>query len=173
DDAIELLDPAGDALGPRARLDEPRVAGLAGIRQRLDGTRVGRANRIDHGGQHHPLYKRRMEGRIPVTLQGFPEPDPDLLLDVGRVDAVVAEFVAVDQGSHLDAVVGEQLVQALAQGGIETHKLLFALRFLPNPRNASEIPLVLHAPLGVQAARTAFTPRCSAAAAPAARPARR
>src|SRR5262249_23736798 len=98
-----------------------RLADLRRLRQRLDGSRVRRADRIDHGGQHHPLYKRRMEGRIPVTFQRFPQPDADFLFDVGRVDAVLTEPVALDQHPHLAAVIGQKLVQALTQSRVDSH----------------------------------------------------
>jgi hypothetical protein len=32
-----------------------------------------------------------MKGRIPVTLQRFPQADADFLLDIGRVDSILAK----------------------------------------------------------------------------------
>src|SRR5262249_48897762 len=96
DDAIEIRQRTGVSLRARAGLHECRITLAAIARQRVDGPRVRRPDRIDHGGQHPSLYKRRMKGRIPVTLQRFPEPDPDLLLDIRRINAVLADAVAVD-----------------------------------------------------------------------------
>jgi hypothetical protein len=62
-----------------------------------------------------------MEGRVPVTLQRLPQADAHFLLHVGRVDAVLAQPVALDQGTNLGTIVGQKLMQALAQGGVDTH----------------------------------------------------
>jgi hypothetical protein len=62
-----------------------------------------------------------MKGRVPVTLQRLPQANAYFLLHVGRVNAVLAQPVALDQGPNLGTVIGQKLVQALAQGGIDTH----------------------------------------------------
>ncbi len=48
-----------------------------------------------------------MKGRIPVTFQRPPQADADFLLDVGRIDAVLGDAVAVDQAAHAGAVIGQ------------------------------------------------------------------
>jgi hypothetical protein len=62
-----------------------------------------------------------MKGRIPVTLESLPQADADFLLDIGRVDSVLAKPVTVDQGAYLGAVIRQEAMQARAQGGVEAH----------------------------------------------------
>ena len=59
--------------------------------------------RVDHGADHRLLDIGRTEGGIPVTFQGLPEPDPDLLLDVVGVQRPpAADFdVLAEPGAEL------------------------------------------------------------------------
>jgi hypothetical protein len=68
-----------------------------------------------------------MKGRIPVTLERFPQPNAHFLLNIGWIDTVLAEAMTLNEKADFDAVIGQQLVQARAQGGVKAHEGDFSM----------------------------------------------
>ena len=63
-------------------VDQRLDRGAALVGQRFRGPHAGAPIAVDHDADHHPLDIRRIEGRIPVTLERVPEADSHLLLQI-------------------------------------------------------------------------------------------